>query len=693
MGAKQPLMGPHADLLGKISEPELIAILLDASPGIFYLLDRSGAMCLWNRRLEDLLGIDGSALAGRSALDFFGATEQGRVERAIERAFASGSVSLEAALKTRDGEEVPCHFQARKVELGGRPYLAGGALDLSRLMEVEADQEEERARLERLARHVPGMIFQLRRDGATGQYSMPFASAKIYEVFGVTHGQVKEDATSLFERVHPGDIERVMKAVEASASGLSPFYQQFRMCPTSGPCTSENLEWLEVDSGPERRPDGSVLWHGFARLVTRRKRLEQRLTRLAYTDELTGLPNRAQLNSVLEDELVLAAAAREGLALLYLDLDSFNDINDAWGHTAGDRLLRRVATRPKETVGPECILGRVGGDEFLVIARGHAASERAEDLAARIAQAMAAPMRLEDRQVRMTISIGISLFPEDADNAEDLARHADAALFKAKDGGAGNWARYRPELTEAARARRYLETELRHAIEHDQIQVALQPVVSMTTGEVVAVEALARWHHSEDGWISPDRFIAMAESRGVIGQLGEQVYRRAMLAVCRESEDVRLAINIAPSQLYDDHFADRLVELAGEVGMAPSRLEVELTERVFMEDAIEPLDQIRRLREAGISVAIDDFGTGFSSLDYMRRLPVQRLKIDQTFVRHIEDDATSGAIVRAVSTLARDLGMQVTAEGVETAAEAEFVREVGCDCAQGWYYGRPKLVR
>jgi len=693
MDAKRPFIGPRLDLLGDVSLEDLTALLLDVSPGIFFLLDRAGRLRLWNRRLEKLVGVEGEQIAGRSALDFFGPAEAGRVERAIEQGFEAGSISLEAAIKTASGEQVPYHFQAHRAQLGRRTCLAGAGVDISRVLAVEEDHEVQRARLERLARHVPGMIFQLRREADGERFRMPFASAKIHEVFGVGHDEVADDAASLFARVHRDDIERVMRAVNASAGSLAPFYQQFRMCPPSGPCTEENLEWVEVDSGPERRPDGSIVWHGFARLVTRRKRLEQRLTRLAYSDDLTGLPNRAQLNSVLEDELSLATAGREGLALLYLDLDGFNDINDAWGHPAGDRLLRRVATRLTETVGSDCTLGRVGGDEFMVIARGFAAAERGEDLAVRIAEAMSAPMRLEERQVRMTISAGISLFPEDADNAEDLVRHADAALFKAKAGGPGHWARYTPELTEKARARRYLETELRTAIEREQIQVALQPVVSLATGEVTAVEALARWHHSEDGWISPDRFIAMAESRGVIGQLGEQVYRRAMQAVCRESDEVRLAINIAPSQLYDDSFCDRLVELAEEVGMAPSRLEVELTERVFMEDAIEPLDQIARLRHAGISVAIDDFGTGFSSLDYMRRLPVQRLKIDQTFVRHIEDDPTSGAIVRAVSTLARDLGMQVTAEGVETAAEAEFVREVGCDCAQGWYYGRPGLVR
>ena len=483
--------GFEPELLRDISSEELVSFLLAVTPGVFYVLDRSGQLLLWNRTLEQLTGLDGERLAGLPVLDFFSASDQGRVERAIERGFEAGEVSLEALFRAVGGEMLPFRFRGWRVELGGKTCLAGAGLDNSEVLDIEEDQERERARMERLARHVPGMIFQLRRDADTGHFHMPYASTKIYEVFGVAHDEVVDDASSLFERIHGDDIERVMKAVEVSASGLSPFYQQFRMCPPTGRCTDENLEWIEVDSGPERLADGSITWHGFARLVTRRKRLEQRLTRLAYSDNLTGLPNRAQLHSVLEDELALAAAGREGLALLYLDLDGFNDINDAWGHTAGDRLLRRVATRLKDTVDGDCTLGRVGGDEFLVIARSHAAAERAEDLAARISQTMSAPMRLEDRQVRMTISAGISLFPDDADNAEDLVRYADAALFKAKGDGAGSWARYTPELTEAARARRYLETELRNAIEREQIQVALQPIVSMKTGEPVAVEALA----------------------------------------------------------------------------------------------------------------------------------------------------------------------------------------------------------
>ena len=351
-----------------------------------------------------------------------------------------------------------------------------------------------------------------------------------------------------------------------------------------------------------------------------------------------------------------------------------------------------MAERLNSLVSGEGMLGRIGGDEFLLLLRGQKAGERAESLSEEICRTMEAPMRLDQSQVRMTISIGLSLFPDDADSAEDMVRHADAAVYKAKSRGPGRWARYTRELTEAARARRYLETELRSAIEREQIGVALQPIVALSDGKPVAVEALARWYHWEDGWLSPDRFIAMAEKRGLVAALGEQVYRRAMRAMAQWGGTI-LALNAAPSQLQDPTFCSSLIAMGEEVGLGPERLEVEITERAFVRDSAETLKQMARLREAGVSVTIDDFGTGFSSLGYLRRLPVQHLKIDRTFVRHIEDDTASAAIVRAITHLAHDLGMKVTAEGVETAAEADFVRSVGCDFAQGWYYGRPKLVK
>lgn len=671
---------------------DIAKLLLDFMPGVFYLLDRDGRLRLWNRNLERATGYSGDELAVMEAVDFFASEKHERVREALAACLEEGRVAFDAPLKQAEGRSLPFLFRARRVCLDGRIRIAGSAFNAARVKKMVLERTRQRERLQRLASHVPGMIFQLRQDAGTGRFSLPYASDKIREVFEVGHDEVKQDASVLFDRIYEEDSGRVMAAVGESAANLSTFYQQFRMRPPDGAASEDGLEWVEVDSGPEGLDDGSVMWHGFARRVTGRKRLEERLARLAYSDELTGLPNRVRVNTLLTEQLETATAAREQLALLYLDLDNFKDINDAWGHSAGDRLLRRVATRLTEAVGLAGQLGRIGGDEFAVLLRGESAALQAERLAGEIRREMSAPMRLEGRQVRMTVSVGISLFPEDGASVEDLVRHADAALFKAKSGGPGNWARYSPDLTEAAHARRYLETELRDAIEREQIQVALQPVVSLKDGKTVAVEALARWHHLEDGWVSPDRFIAMAESRGLVGALGDQVYRQALAAAAMLPESVRLTVNVAPDQLRDGSFSQRLAALSEAAGIDMARLEVELTERVFMEDADEAREQIDKLRARGVSIAIDDFGAGFSSLGYLRRLPVDRLKIDRIFIHRIEKDRASAAIVRAVAGVAHELGIEVTAEGIETEAEARIVRATGCDCAQGWFFGRPKLV-
>ncbi|WP_181918357.1 MULTISPECIES: EAL domain-containing protein [unclassified Wenzhouxiangella] len=675
----------------RVQDREIAGMLLDAIPGIFFLVDTRYRIRLWNRRLQKLTGFKSEKIIRMSVLDLFDDSDRVEMELALEKCLIEEQSTVDTSVVIEEGSSPLHHFQNQLVELDGEQMIACVAMDVSRLKEVEAEHARQRVQLERLASHVPGTVYQLQRDHDTGRLWFPYASAKFHQVFGMDYADVAEDASPLIDRIHGADSDRVMQALERSAETMKPFFQELRMYPVGRARTDDAIEWIEIDSGPEKLSDGSVVWHGFARLVTHRRQLERKLTQLAYFDELTGLPNRANLQSTLRDELTAAVSAREGLAVLYLDLDNFNDINDAWSHAAGDRLLKEVGERLKSLVDGEGMLGRIGGDEFLVILRGQRVREQAEALGEAICDTMNAPMHLGDRQVRMTMSIGISMFPCDAETAEDLIRHADAAVYNAKSQGPGRVGRYSRELTEAARARRYLETELRTAIEGEQIQVALQPIVSLEDGKTVAVEALARWYHWEDGWLSPDRFVAMAEKRGLIGALGEQVYRRAMQAVA-DMPGITLALNVAPGQLQDSSFARRLVDLAQDCGLGAERIEVELTERAFLGDGTLALDQIDRLRYAGINVSIDDFGSGFSSLGYLRRLPAQRLKIDRMFVRQIENDPASAAIVRAVTSLAHDLGMEVTAEGVETANEAEFVRSVGCDYAQGWYYGRPDLV-
>ncbi len=669
--------------------PAFARAVIDCLPGIYFLIDDQGVFRHWNANLEKVTGYSSAELAQLSALDLFDPQLGDKVRGMMQTALETGRAAFEAPLMTRFGTTQSFRYYGRLLELGDRRYIAGLGLDSSHLAKARQAQAEQAQQLSHLASHVPGVIYQLRLDHDRGLFSMPFASNKLFEVFGVHHDEVRENARVLFERIFEDDVNRVMRAVEISARDLTLFRQQFRLSPPGG--GEEHAEWVEVESTPERLDDGHVVWHGFARLVTERRRMEDELTRLAYTDSLTGMPNRTQLQIMLDEQIADASVIGNGLAILHLDLDHFKDINDVWGHSTGDRLLARLASRLNDSVGEKAVIGRLGGDEFLVLLEGPDVDRRAGELAKRLCGVLESPLELERRVVTVTGSVGISLFPQDGEPAEDLLRHADAAVYKAKAAGPGTWARYTPELTAAAMARRYLETELRSVIEHNKLQMALQPIVEVATGRTRGYEALARWHHPEDGWIDPEQFIALAETRGLITALGEQVYRKAMAEVAGQDDKV-LSINVAPGQLCDPGFAEMLVAMARSCGMAPTRLEVEITERVFMEENVAALEQFKRLREYGISLAIDDFGTGYSSLAYLRKLPIQRLKIDQSFVRDVDSIRENAAIVKAIVAMARELGLAVTAEGVQTAAELEFLRGIGCDLAQGWLFKRGELI-
>lgn len=689
MTEQRPSQLHGTDVDTQIRDREFVRAVIDSMPGIFFLFDRAGRFRHWNTNLESVTGYSAEEIAGMSALDLFEPDLKAQVSQAMEKTLETGRASLEAPLLTRFGTTRPYSYYGSRVEIAGEYFVAGMGLDVSRLKQAQQMQAEQAQQLHHLSNHVPGVIYQLRLDPDSGRLSIPFASAKIFEVLGVRHEQVRDDARTLFDRVYSGDIDRVNRAMDISARELTPFRQQFRLCPPGG--RAEHAEWVEVESTPERLAGGATLWHGFARLITERRRLEEELSQLAYNDSLTGLPNRTSLQISLEKRIADASLIGHGLALLHLDLDNFKDINDAWGHSAGDRLLVELARRLADCVGDDGTLGRIGGDEFLIMTEGPDPVAKAEELAASLCRKLASPIELDRRVVRVTGSIGISLFPRDGENSEDLLRHADAALYRAKAQGPGTWAMYTPELTAAAMARRYLETELSAAIDNNELKVALQPIVRVADGQVCGYEALARWHHHEDGWIDPEQFIELAESRGLVTALGNQVYAKAMREVAA-MEGVSLAINVAPAQLRAHDFATGLLALAESCSLDPARLEIEITERVLMAEGLEALAQIKLLRQAKVSIAIDDFGTGFSSLAYLRRLPIQCLKIDQSFVRNVNQVRENAAIVRAIVTLARELDLKVTAEGVQTVAELNFMQEVGCDTAQGWYFGRGRLV-
>ena len=450
---------------------------------------------------------------------------------------------------------------------------------------------------------------------------------------------------------------------------------------------NENLERRIAERTKELREANEQL----KMEIVNRERSEATIRYQAHHDALTGLPNRVLFRKQLQEALVRARRSGEDLAVHFLDLDGFKNVNDTLGHAVGDELLKSIAGRLQNTVRHADKIARLGGDEFAVLQLAAELPSGAGVLAGRLIDAVKAPCVVDEHQILVGASIGIAVLRTDGIhfNPDDLLKSADLAMYRAKADGRGRFCFFEPEMDARAQARRSLELDLRRALAQRGFELHYQPLVNLQSDSVTAFEALLRWPHPEREWISPADFIPLAEETGLIVPLGDWVLRQACRDAATWSPDIKVAVNLSPIQFKAGDLVQSVADALTESGLAPQRLELEITESVLLDKTETSIAVLHRLRELGVAISLDDFGTGYSSLSYLRNFPFDKIKIDQSFVSHMAREHQSGAIVSAIAGLGDSFGIPTTAEGVETAEQLERLRAQGCTEVQGFLISRP----
>jgi diguanylate cyclase (GGDEF)-like protein len=454
--------------------------------------------------------------------------------------------------------------------------------------------------------------------------------------------------------------------------------------------TPRGARWISMAGDPI--VDTAGRFEGFRGVgsdITEIRQTQERLTHLANVDVLSGLPNRGRVRQLLGDSLRVATTGNVPCAIMFLDLDGFKPVNDTFGHPKGDAVLRAVAKRLVDEVGPDGHVGRMGGDEFAIVIADGQSRKRVEQLADRIIVAIKEPYIVDQTEIRIGVSIGGAFGPIDGATVDDLILKADLALYQAKAAGRGCARYFSSELQSEQDDRVRLEGDLRQAVAADQFHLVYQPLIDAKTQTLIGFEALIRWNHPQRGLVPPNVFIPVAEESGLMPTIGEWVIYEACKAAASWPEPITVALNISPKQITSPALPNIVSEALARFKLPGNRIELEVTEGVFLGDNGSTLDVLKRLRALGVGIALDDFGTGYSSIGYLNKAVFHKLKIDGSFVREAGSRPENVAIIQSIVQLAKSFRMSITAEGVETAEDFERMRDLGCDIIQGYLFGRP----
>jgi diguanylate cyclase (GGDEF)-like protein/PAS domain S-box-containing protein len=657
-------------------------LLREQSPALEFLKDEAGHLVYYNKAFENVFAIDGGSLLGQSDAQWLPPLVAERVRSHDQTVLATGAVmEVEETLPSPAGTR---HWLVLKFPLtseSGRKLLGAVAMDISE----RRRRESTLLRMAAIMESSHDAVISTTPDGIVTSWN-----AGAQETYGYTAEEMEGKPVSKLEPLErEGEIAEIIQRVLSGENVVR--YETVRLRKDA------SLVEVAVAVSPIRDENGEVAGvASIARDISDQKRAQELIVFQTYHDPLTGLPNRSLLMERLN--LCLSKARRTGkrLALLFLDLDLFKAINDGFGHQAGDTVFQEISRRLIQCVRDDDTVARIGGDEFAVLLPEISRADDAVVVARKLLEAVSEPLAIAGRRADITTSIGVSVFPDDGADPEALLRSADHAMARAKEKGRNNFQLSIPELTDEAVQRLTLQAGLRQAIEKDELVLHYQPVLSLTTGRILSMEALVRWQHPDKGLVMPGAFIDVAEKAGMMVSLGDWVLNRAARQARKWHDegftDLRIATNLSPSQFHERNLVTNLQRTLAETGLRPEALEIEITEGVAMEDAEVTVANLLALRDLNVGVSIDDFGTGYSSLSYLKRFPVTTLKIDRSFVTDVVTNSADAGIVRAVVAMAHGLKLNVIAEGVETKEQFAYLRESGCDALQGYWFSRPLAV-
>lgn len=513
-------------------------------------------------------------------------------------------------------------------------------------------------------------------------------SSESRQIFGWEAEAAPISYASFLDRVHADDRDSVRSAIEDALAANRQLDFDFRILRSDGSVRNIAARAKIVKNSANQ----CRLLKGTLQDITERKQTEAKLNHLAHHDALTDLPNRVLFHDRLEHALARAARDHSLVAVHCLDLDQFKEINDTLGHAVGDRLLESVADRLLAEVRGADTVARLGGDEFAIIQAGFARPENVAILASRLIASLSRPFNIDGHEILISASAGITLFPADADNPDQLLVNADIAMYRAKAEGRNCYRFFIAGMDDAIRARKKLEHDLRRGLEEGWFEIHYQPQVVAESGAVIGAESLLRMRHPERGLLLPQDFISLAEDTGLIVPIGTWTLRTACAQAARwhaDGKPMRIAVNLSPIQFRQAGLVTTVRSALQEVKLAPNYLELEITESMLMHDTASALDLLQQLRQLGVRIAMDDFGTGYSSLSYLKRFALDKLKIDREFIRDIGTDNDDDAIIMAIIAMAHSLGLSVTAEGVETSHQLDFLRQKNCNLGQGYLFSKP----